>query len=411
MPATEATHCRLCGTALPLPFLNLGSQPLANNLEGSQAAAEVATTYPLALTKCNVCQSVQLTHTVDPEDLFSNYLYTTGVSKAFQDHFGALATTLDARCRKPKGKHLAVDVGSNDGLLLRCLRDSGWEVVGIEPARNLADMSRALEIPTYTEFMGTEAAARVVANHGRADVVTACNVFAHTGDLQGFLDGVLVMLADDGTFVFEVAYLPRMLHDGTFDLVYHEHVFYHSLTALRTFLGSQGMAVVDVETVDTHGGSLRVYAQRAGDGVEGGQRVQSLLAVERATGISTMAPYQAFAERVKAVKRDLVGALRTRVAGGERVVGYTCPAKAATLINYCGLTSREIGYIVDDGLLKQGKWLPGAAIPVVHRGAFVEAPPKVVVVWAWNVWESILGNLPQGVTAIKPMPEVEIVTT
>jgi len=407
MSATFVTGCRICTADLPEPFLDLGRQPLANNLSKSRDAALVAPAFPLALTKCAECHSVQLTHTVDPEILFGEYLYQSGVSASLSAHFDDMATYMDDLFDEPG---VMVDVGSNDGLLLEKMAALDWEAVGVEPAANLAAVSREKGFLTFASFLDEETAMELVEQAGKADLVTANNVFAHTGDLHGFLDGVQALLAEDGYFVFEVAYLPRMLADGTFDLIYHEHVFCHALTPLTKLLADHGMRAVKVTEVNSHGGSLRVYVQRHGEGEGPGACVRRMLATEREAGVLGTEVYEQFAKRVSDVRTTLRDTLAHYGHEGAKVIGYTCPAKAATLINYCGLTFADIDYIVDDSPLKQGRWLPAAAIPIVGGKVMEADKPDVVVVWAWNVYTEVIGKLPKGTTAIKPMPEVEVAT-
>jgi len=403
----QALDCRICDAELPEPFLDLGDQPPANNLTTTFAKAREAATYPLALAKCGQCHGVQLTHTVDPKLLFENYLYKSGASRALREHFAALAEELT----QGRAPGTVVDVGSNDGILLDSFAVQGWKTVGVEPAKALAEASREAGHAVYDEFFDSGLACSIVEDWGQVDLITANNVFAHTGDLNEFLEGVETLLVDGGRFVFEVAHLPVMLRDGTFDLVYHEHIFCHSLTTLSFLLEKHGMTVLDADLVSTHGGSLRVVAT-SDDEAPMSERAKAILRDERMNGVFNKPAYDSFVARAHRVRTELRDEIAKHLKAGRKVVGFTCPAKAATLTNFCGLTREHIAYIVDDNELKQGRYLPGSGIPVVGSERFVEEPPDVVIVFAWNLpFANIKDSLPPGAITIYPMPELRVVAT
>ena len=399
--ARKAEGCRVCGVALPAPFLDLGLQPLANALEPTRAAALAAPVHPLALTRCLGCHVVQLTHAVDPGAMFSDYAYLSGASPSLRRHFETMAADLSSRVDHGP----VLDVGCNDGVLLDAFRALGRKTVGVEPAANLVGRCRAGGHEVVHGFFDGAAAAAVLASVGRVPLVTANNVFAHLEDLGGFLSAVDAVLAAKGMFVFEVAWSLRMLLDGTFDQSYFEHVYHHSVLGLRTILERSGFVLERAEEVGTHGGSLRCQARRRGEGAADGPSVAAMLEREVDAGLDTSAPYALLAGRASKTRLDLVTAIRSACQAGRRVIGYGAPAKATTLLCWCGLGEGDVAFIVDDAQTKQGRWIPKAAIRVAEPGEM--GPDDVVVVFPWNVAGDILPRLGRR-TAIIPLPEVRV---
>lgn len=401
--------CRVCGTKLPPPFLDLGVQPPANNLEPTQEAALAARRFPLALSRCENCQLVSLTHVVDPELLFSHYLYATGVSASFRAHFAAYAESLSAAAGEVNG--LAVDVGSNDGILLSEMRKRGWRILGVDPAKNLVDAARAAGIPTVHGFWSEKVAEGILERHGPAKLITANNVFAHLHDVHDFVRGVKKLLADDGEFVFEVVSLEKMLESGTFDLAYGEHVSTWSATPLVRLFSSHCMYLARIDDVPSHGGSLRCWARKGrAPSVPDGNLIdlaERCMDEERTTSLEKC---NEFAIKALAVRAEVTEAVRSRRQAGKRVVGYGAPAKATVLANYCGFSSEDIEYIVDDNPLKAGKFMPGTGIPIVSSEALDRSPPATIIVFPWNVAEDILPKLKgRCLEAVIPLPVLRTV--
>ena len=331
---------------------------------------------------------VQLTVTVDPRVLFDDYLYTPSQSQSFHDHFEQLAIDITTMFPGP-GRGVWVDIGSNDGLLLSKAQTLGWLVTGIEPAPHLAKQAREKGIPTDTGYWNDSTAALL-----KASVITATNVFAHVDDLHSFVRLVKKALTKDGVFIIEVPYLANMIHGGTFDLIYHEHLSYFSLRPLERLFGHWDMYIESVEHIKIHGGSVRVFVRHKG------QRPIP-------TWADPELPFSKFTNRASRTKREFIGAVQSY----EKVIGYGAPAKATVLVNYCGLTDEDIMCIVDDNPLKQGKYLPGSNIPVVS----VEDSPgwmvDAVVIFPWNVADDIEPKVMQhfpGADIIVPMPDVEV---
>lgn len=367
--------CRACGAPLHSPFLNLGLQTFANNLV--DAPYVVVPHAPLALVQCPdvQCQLVQLTVEVDRDVLFAEYLYTPSQSKTFNQHFNELAVELAV-----EGEGLWVDIGSNDGLLLSKVQNTraSWDVCGVEPCELLATQANDQDIPTCCDYWSLATAKKIHAMHGKADVVTATNVFAHVNKPVNFATLVEVfLLKDDGVFVIEVPYFWQMIQDNTFDLIYHEHQSYFSVRSLNNILSMANMYIENVELIPIHGGSLRVYARK-------GKRPETI------PELLPLGPLGAWAVDVQQTRDRFVGVLNRY----DYVVGYGAPAKATVLINYAQLTSQDIQYIVDDNPLKQGKYLPGSGIPVISReqvGSHPSFPPspEAVIIFPWNIAKDI----------------------
>lgn len=400
-----ATVCRACYAKLPaVPFFDLGEQPLANNLENSLDAAVRAPRAPLALVRCLSCGLVQLTAVVDPRRLFSNYLYTPSQSSSFQRHFSEMARELAAEARLGP-EDLALDIGANDGLLLRLIREqSGARVLGVEPAENLTLAAAKDGVEELHAYWGQETA-KYVRDFWRArhdaplpKLITANNVLAHCDDWHGFFWAVRLLLHPDGICSIEVPGLLEMLRDGTFDLIYHEHLSYVSLAPLIRTLARARLEIFRVETQPVHGGSIRVLIRHQEQG--GADRsVGDRLRMEGALDTSR------FADQAKRTRDRLIQTVRAL----RPAYGWTAPAKATTLCNYAGFTGGDIPFIVDDSPLKQGKWMPGTGIPIT--GPEDALPAEAAVLWAWNLGPEVIQEKlrPRIRYVILPMPEVRVI--
>lgn len=404
--------CRICSSELPPPFLDLGVQTMANALcNGSADHTDPA--FPLRLLRCGECGLVQLDTVVDPAVLFSKYWYTPDQSSSFRAHFDGLAEDLTARFRYEIGKAiwvdgLVVDIGSNSGLFLKYLKARNWRVLGVDPAENLAQQATADGIPTIAKFWSEETAREILAQHGPASIITACNVFAHTPDLAGFVKGVKIALAPGGAFVIEAPSLPVMLRDGLWDTNYHEHYSMLSTRPVERLVRQHGLRLESVENIPIHGGSLRYtirHVDSAGPSLAVWERIRREVSECRVEACAE------FAANAAASRDSLQRLVRDLKAGGNLIAGYGAPAKATVLINYCGFTSGDIAWICDDSLLKQGRFLPGSHIPVVHPDRLVTDKPDAVIVFPWNVFRDILPKLPKGISAITPLPKLTVTQT
>lgn len=394
--------CRLCQSDLPAPFLHLGDQPLANNLLSDPS--EPSPLFPLALTKCRACHLVQLTEVVPPDLLFANYLYTPSQSLTFQRHFEEMASTLVDALPLHSGD-LVVDIGSNDGLLLSHFQSAGMKVVGVEPARNLALSARDAGIPTINQFFSDATVHLILQDYGHPRLITATNVFAHIDNTLTVVAAIARLLDEEGVVVVETPSLATTLRQGYWDSIYHEHRSTWSLHTLRSAFIRANLHPYDVEEVSTHGGSLRVYFDKQ---------------IRRPTPRFRKAfeeefigegEYQGLRDKAVLTRHQLKSYLLTR--RGSVIAGYTSPAKATVLVNWCGLTGEDIAYVVDDNPLKQGKWLPtaGAPIPIVGFDWFTTAPPDVVILFSWNLRDELeekLGNHGISSELVVPLPKFEV---
>lgn len=402
--------CRICANPVLLPVVSLGDSPLANNLltADSKHAAEF---YPLEMVYCPTCHLCQLSYVTPPEKMFKHYVYVTSTTATFKQHFSSYADTLIEHFHL-NAQSLIVDIGSNDGLLLSHLKERGARVMGIEPAENIVEIARRNGIDTLCDFFTESAVNDILRIKGKADVITANNVFAHISNISDVVKNVKLLLKDNGVLCIEVQYLLDTIQKLTFDNIYHEHLSYFSLLALDEFFRRNDMELFNVQHVASHGGSLRVFAQRKGAAHALQPAVAETLAAERQAGLERYETYQRFAQEVHAIKmrfKNFISAVRSQ---GKRIVGYGAPAKATTFLNFCGIDRSSIEYIIEDNALKHGMIVPGANIPIVSREHFEKDKPDYVAVLAWNFAEEILRNnlshQQRGVKFILPHPEPRV---
>lgn len=385
MTARNVQVCRSCGATGLMPFLDLGSTPVANALlTGPDAPAPE---YPLAVGFCPGCSLVQLLHVLDAEDVFdADYPYFSSYSDSLDAHSRLHVADLVAQ-RGLGADSFVVEVASNDGYLLRHLLPLGVRVLGIEPTPGPAAAALERGVPTVQEFLSPEIAARLRAQHGPADVVLANNVMAHVPDLRGFVRGLATLLAEEGVLQVENPGVGWLVEHVEFDTVYHEHYCYFSTIAVERLMLSEGLHLNDVERFpDLQGGTLRWTCSRTPGLTE---RAEQQLAQERAQGLDTAGPYLALGERVRTLQRDLLALLAQVTANGGTLAGYGAAAKGATLLNATGIDVSLVEFVVDRNPHKQGRWLPGAGIPVVDPAVLLQRQPDHVLILAWNYVEEV----------------------
>lgn len=404
---TEKSVCRVCAGKNLRKVLSLGSTPPANAFVKDPKQPEQF--FPLELSFCDGCGFVQLTHVVSPELLFRDYVYVSSTSPVFVEHFRQLAAAIINRF-KLQPNSLVADIGSNDGVLLRPFKDNGMKVLGIDPAEKIAALATKSGIETLPVFFTPTVAKDIVKKYGKANVITATSVFSHVDDLDGFVNGVGELLADDGVFVIEVYYLYELLEKNLFDTIYHEHLSYFTAATMARLMQRLGMQVFDVEETDTHGGSLRVFAQKAGGSHRVEDSVKKFIAMEAARRLGEAATYVEFAEKIEQNKQKLRQLLQELKSKGKSIVGYGAPAKGNTLLNYFGIGPETLDYIVDDSPWKQGLYTPGTHIPVVGFGELNKRRPDYILVLAWNFAEAIMRKCSGFTNFIIPVPTPEVVT-
>jgi nucleoside-diphosphate-sugar epimerase/SAM-dependent methyltransferase/quercetin dioxygenase-like cupin family protein len=365
------------------PVISLGLSPLANNLLDSLDQEDEL--YPLEMMYCPESHNCQLSYVVPSSKMFDHYLYVSSTAKSFRDHFEQAAEQYINEFNLTSDS-LVLDIGSNDGIALKPLQDKGIKVLGIEPAKNIAELANTNGINTLNEYFTNETVSKL---ENKADLITASNVFAHANKLDDIAHAAFNALKEDGTFVVEVQYLLDTIKDLTFDNIYHEHTNYWSVTSINNFFNRLGYNVYKVEHIDTHGGSIRVYVNR-----EDKQQpsVTKFLQTESDFGLTDYKTYLDFAKRVETAKANVNKNIKALKDQGLTLVGYGSPAKATTSLNYYGITSNEIDYIVEDNQLKHNKILPGVKIPIYSKDKLNEKLPDVIIVMAWNFVEEIKNN-------------------
>ena len=375
-------ECSSCKNENLKRVVSLGYHPLANNLLKSKKEKEEL--FPLEMNYCPNCHNCQLSIVVDPNKMFSNYLYLSSTSKTFRNHFENAAKKYINEFKLSPKKSYIIDVGSNDGIALKPFKKLNFKnILGIEPAKNLAKLANKEKIKTYNGFLDRNSIKSIKKN---ADLILASNVFAHSDDLKDMADCMFKLLKKNGTIIIEVQYLLNTLKDLTFDNIYHEHYNYWSLTSLVTFFKQFKATIYKAEKINTHGGSIRIYVQK-GAKTKVEKNVKELLKEEDKFGIKSFKTYQKFSKSVYKIRENVRKNILRLTQNNTKIIGYGSPAKATTALNFFGI-SNEIEYIVEDNKLKQGKFLPGMRIPIVSREKIKEKPDYALVL-AWNFFDEI----------------------
>ena len=377
--------CRSCGNTDLKRVVSLGYQPLANNLLKKQN--EKCELYPLEMNYCNKCHNCQLSVSVDPKKMFSNYLYTSSTSKVFRNHFVNSAKKYTKELKLNKKKTYIIDIGSNDGVALKPFLDLGFKnVLGIEPAKNLAKLANKNKIKTFNGFLEIKNLKKIKKN---ADLILASNVFAHSDKLKEMAKCMFSLLGKKGTIIIEVQYLMNTLNDLTFDNIYHEHYNYWSLTSLLNFFKQFQAKIYRSEKIDTHGGSLRIYVKK-GKKVKIESSVKKMLGDEEKFGIKKYKTYQEFGKKVYKIRENVIKNIKKLKASNKTIIGYGAPAKATTALNFFGI-SKEIDFIIEDNKLKHNKFIPGVKIPIKNKSKIVNKNNTLLVL-AWNFFKDIKKN-------------------
>jgi SAM-dependent methyltransferase len=405
-------ECRLCGAGLTRTFVDLGMSPLCESYVAPDMLDEAEKFYPLHVRICDSCLLVQLPAYVAGEDIFSDYAYFSSYSDSWVAHARRYAEAMIDRLGLG-AESLVTEVASNDGYLLQHFLTEGVPVLGVEPAANVAEAARTKGIRTEVRFLGAESGRDIAGHFGKADLVAANNVFAHVPDIRGFAAGLRALVKDDGLATLEFPHLLRLIQRNQYDTIYHEHYSYLSLLTSARVLADAGLKVVDVDELDTHGGSLRVYARPLESAGEPATNVKAVLDAEESAGLHTVAGHEGFARQVLQIKSDLLGFLLDAARQGKSVAGYGAPGKGNTLLNHCGIRSDLLSYTVDRSPIKQGQFLPGTHIPIYAPEHLAETRPDYILVLPWNLKVEISQQLQYvrswGGKLVYPIPELEIV--
>ncbi|MEN7537878.1 class I SAM-dependent methyltransferase [Aurantiacibacter flavus] len=385
--------CRFCQAPVDQPFVDLGSTPLANSYLTEEQLDQPEPSYPLRAFVCGECWLVQADSFVPPEHIFSDYAYFSSYSDSWVEH--ARRFTVMARERFGLGEQSQViEVASNDGYLLKHFVKAGVPVLGIEPAANVAEVAREAGVPTEARFFGLETARDLVARGLAADLVVGNNVLAHVPDINDFVGGLTAVLKPEGIVSVEFPHLLRLIDGVQFDTVYHEHFYYLSLLAVERVFAAHGLRVFDVEELPTHGGSLRLLACREASKTHPAcPGLAKVRADEAAAGLDQLTTYAAFQSRVAPVREGLQRFLNDAAREGKTVAAYGAAAKGNTLLNFCGVTSGQIAYVVDRSPAKQGRHLPGSRIPVLPPETLAETRPDYVLILPWNIRDEVMASM------------------
>jgi SAM-dependent methyltransferase len=404
-------NCRSCGAALTITFVDLGSSPLANNLIRPEEAKIPEPRYPLHAFVCDRCFLVQLGEFVSPDKLFTDYRYFSSFSDTWLEHCDRYVGNIVPRLGLGPESRI-VEIASNDGTLLQFFRNRGLNILGVEPAANVARTALEKGIPTEIAFFGRDTARRLRRDFA-ADLIVANNVLAHVPDLNDFIAGLKLLLAPSGTITIEFPHLARLINERQFDTIYHEHFSYFSLMAAAAALARHDLAVFDVETLSTHGGSLRLFVSHSEASRPTGKGYTSVAATERTAGLDRIAGYTGFAPSVAAARRDILDFFAEARRAGKKVAGYGAAAKGSTLLNYCDLGRESIDYVVDRSPHKQGMLMPGVRLPIFGPEHVFETKPDYLFVLAWNLKEEILRNMggiqQWGGRFVFPIPQLEVI--
>ena len=382
-------YCRVCEKKNLKQVISLGMSPLANGLLKNINEKDVL--YPLELNYCPNCSNCQLSFTVPAKKMFDDYLYVSSTNQTFRNHFLNTAEKLIKEFKLNKESFI-LDIGSNDGVFLHPLKEKGIKILGVDPAENLVNLANSKGLESIHGYFDEKIANKIIKSKGKADIVTAFNVFAHADDLRSLAMNAFKVLKEDGVFIIEVQYLLDTLKDVTFDNIYHEHVNYWSVTSLKKFCELNNLKLIKVEHIETHGGSIRVYISNS---KKVDSSVESFLNKEKDFGITDFNTYNKFANDIKELKLKVVDTVLKVKKEGKSIVGYGSPAKATTVLNYYGISHKEIDYIIEDNELKHNHFLPGMKIPIKSKKEVINNTPDYILVLAWNFLDDIKLNNPE----------------
>jgi SAM-dependent methyltransferase len=410
--AAGSCNCRFCGTRLRHTFVDLGMSPLCQTHITPEQLNHMEPFYPLHAYVCHECFLVQLDEYVAPGDIFTEYAYFSSYSDSWVEHARRYVEAMTPRLGLGAQSRV-VEIASNDGYLLQHFVRLGIPVLGVEPAANVAKVARDKGIPTTVRFFGRSTAREIAAETGQADLLLGNNVLAHVPGLNDFVAGMKVLLKPGGVITMEFPHLYRLMERNQFDTIYHEHFSYYSFLTVEKVFAAHGLTLFDVEEIETHGGSLRIFARHAdNDALPIAPDVGALRQRELDEGFTRLETYAAFAEQVRETKRAILEFLIGARRAGKTIVGYGAPGKGNTLLNYCGIRRDFLDYTVDRSPYKQGKYTPGTRIPILAPERIRETRPDYVFILPWNLTDEIVGQMGYirewGGKFVIPIPKVRV---
>ena len=404
--------CRVCKERKLKKFLSLGEMILVNNFLTAYQLNESELKFPLTVNFCLNCNMVQLGEIINPEVLYRNYVYISSYSHEALAHFQRLASLLVQKFGLADNS-LVVEIGSNDGTLLKFFRDHRVKILGIDPAENLAEIANKKNLETWPDFFNVKTAKKIVQQKGQAQILVGNNVFAHIDDLDNILKALDIVLADNGVFIAEFPYLLDLISGNQFDTIYHEHLSYFSIKPLLYLFQRFNLELYDVDRINIHGGSIRIFVGKKGKHKVNIIKLKSLLSLEKKARLDKLSTFIQFAKRVKKIKKDLKSLLEKLKRQKKKIIGFGAPAKGNILLNYCKVGENHLDYITDNISYKQGLYTPGAHLQIFPEEKMYEDKPDYLLLLPWNCKKEILEKLKSykqsGGKIIIPIPEVEIV--
>lgn len=405
-------HCRICKGSSLQPYLDLGFTPAADSFIREQGLQQPETHYPLEVYLCNDCGMSQLGYTVPPDILYQHdYPYESSTTRAGRTHFFDFAASVVNRFHLGS-ENLAIDIGSNVGVLLDGFKSKGCRILGIEPSANISATAIGRGIETINDFISPKLATQVVKSHGKASVVTTTNVFAHIDDLDDFMKAIDTLLDEKGVFIIEAPHFLKLLKNLEYDTIYHEHLLYISVRPLNKLFNRFGFEAVDVEEIGIHGGSIRIYVSRTG-AYPVTKALTEMIATEEQNQIFDFDRLSQFSHDVALHRTKLTTLLRSLKADGASLAGVSAPAKGMTLLNYCHIGPELLDFMTEKSRLKIGLYTPGTHIPIFPDSSLIERQPDYALLLAWNFADEIMENLKEyrekGGKFIIPIPEPRIV--
>lgn len=381
--------CRSCSSVLTHCFVDLGVTPFANRFLAESQLDDLEPFCSLKTYVCEHCFLVQVPALATPEDLFQDYHYRSSFSQTWLDHCANYANEMEKTYNLTQDSFV-IEIASNDGCLLSAFKDKKFNILGIEPAENIAILARDNDIPTVSKFFGAETASTILKEYGAANLMTANNVLAHVPDIHDFVEGFKILLNENGAITIEFPHLLNLIEQKQFDTIYHEHYSYLSLTSLKPIFEAHKLEIVHAETLATHGGSLRIHICHQEESTGPSSSLQKLFQIEFDAGFSDLKTYTNFQKTALGIKEKFMQMMIDLKSNGASIAAYGAPAKGNTLLNYCGIAHDFIDFAVDMNPLKQGKYMPGTRIPIFPPAALYEHKPDYVIILPWNIADEII---------------------